>query len=111
MNNSGKLTQFLGAGIWSILGLLFCTMNFAAGNSSRNKNGKKFKLGQSTLELSNYNYSNINRVHEPGKDHVNAQKLVLKGKLKSRPSKRLVMLNLPSLDGEYAAEVCVWEAC
>lgn len=54
-----------------------------------------------TLELMGQSNSNIDRVNNPVKKDVYSQKLKTKTKLKFKPMKKLILINLPSLDLEY----------
>lgn len=54
-----------------------------------------------TFELNSLINSNIDRVSNPVKTDVYSQKLLLKSKLKFKPKKRMILIDLPSIDLEY----------
>lgn len=54
-----------------------------------------------TVELNSQINSNIDRVSNPIKKDVFSQKLQVKSKQKFKPKKRVILINLPSVDLEY----------
>ncbi len=54
-----------------------------------------------TFEVMGQNNSNIDKINNPVKKNVYSQKMQVKTKLKFRPMKKVILLNLPSIDLEY----------
>lgn len=54
-----------------------------------------------TLELMGQSNSNIDRVSNPVKKDIYSQKIQTKTKLKYRPMKKVILIDLPSIDLEY----------
>lgn len=78
------------------------TKNRTQGRLKRTKAASKRLLPKITASIVSSVNTNIDRLADPLQGDVKTQKIILKSKFKFRPARKVVLIDLPQIDAEYA---------